>query len=104
MNGVTREDRIENRYIRGTVKVIEVSKKVQEARLRWFGHLMRRTEEDHVAKGAMEMDIPGTRNRGRPRKRWRDSIREDMREKGLLEEQTQERREWRRLIYNGDPE
>ncbi|XP_063598632.1 uncharacterized protein LOC134775104 [Penaeus indicus] len=31
---VTRRDRIRNEYVRGTVKVVEVSKKIQESRLR----------------------------------------------------------------------
>ena len=36
MSGVTRRDRISNTRIRGTVNVAELSKKVQEARLRWY--------------------------------------------------------------------
>ena len=44
MSGVTRRDRISNTRIRGTVKVAEMSKKVQEARLRWYGHLLRRDD------------------------------------------------------------
>ena len=36
MSGVTREDRIRNEYIRGSTKVVEISKKVQEVRLRWY--------------------------------------------------------------------
>ena len=42
MSGVTRRDRIPNTRIRGTVKVAELSRKVQEARLRWYGHVLRR--------------------------------------------------------------
>ena len=34
MCGVKREDRIRNEYVRGSVKVVEISKKVQEGRLR----------------------------------------------------------------------
>ena len=40
--GVTRRDRIRNEYIRGTAKVTEISKKIQESRLRLYGHLKRR--------------------------------------------------------------
>ena len=99
MNGVTRKDKI-----RGSSKVIEVSKKVQEARLRWFGHLLRRPEEEHVASRTMEMEIIGTRKRRRPKKRWKDCIQEDMKMKELEEEQTQDRRTWKRLTRNSDPE
>ena len=104
MNGVTRKDKIRNTYIRGSSKVIEASKKVQEARLRWFGHLLRRPEEEHVASRTMEMEIIGTRKRGRPKKRWKDCIQEDMKMKELHEEQAHDRGTWRRLTRNSDPE
>ena len=103
MSGVTRMDRVRNDHIRGTVKVTEVSKKVQEARLRWYGHLMRR-EEQHVAREVMDMEVDGTRRRGRPKTRWKDCIEDDMREKGVQNEMTQDRTRWKRLIKNGDPE
>ena len=38
MSGVTKLDRISNERIRGTTKVGEISKKVQESRLKWYGH------------------------------------------------------------------
>ena len=102
MSGVTREDKIRNEYIRGSTKVVEISKKVQEGRLRWYGHLLRR-EEDHIGRRTMEMEVQGRRRRGRPRKRWRDCVREDLREKGIDEDEAQHRGRWKRLIQNGDP-
>ena len=57
MVGITRRDRIRNECIRGTVKVIEISKKIQESRLRWYGHLRRRVGEDHVGRKVMEMEV-----------------------------------------------
>ena len=42
MSGITKLDRIRKERIRGTTKVGEISKKVQESRLKWYGHLMRR--------------------------------------------------------------
>ena len=105
MSGVTLRDKVRNEYIRGSVKVTEVSKKVQEARLRWFGHITRREdEEQHVAREAMSMEVEGTRRRGRPRIRWKDCIRSDMREKGLSRRSAGNRNLWKRLIKNGDPE
>ena len=67
MVGVTRRDRIRNGYIRVTVKVTEISKKIQESRLRWYGHLRRRVREDHVAREVMEMDVQGNRRRVWPK-------------------------------------
>ena len=36
--GVTRKDKIRNKYIRGTVKVERLGMKMREGRLRWYGH------------------------------------------------------------------
>ena len=36
--------RIRNERIRGTTKVVEISKKIQERRLQWYDHVMRRDE------------------------------------------------------------
>ena len=47
MSGVTKLDRSER--IRGTMKVGEISKKVQESRLKWYWHVLRR-EEEYVGK------------------------------------------------------
>ena len=104
MVGVTRRDQIRNEYIRGTVKVTEISKKIQESRLRWYGHLRRRVGEDHVAREVMEMEVQGDRRRGRPKRRWIDSITGDLREKNLSPEMANNRNTWRRLIHNGDPD
>ena len=42
MSGVTKLDRNRNERIRGTAKVGEISKKVQESRFKWYGHVLRR--------------------------------------------------------------
>ena len=102
MCGVSREDRIRNENIRGSVKVTELSKKMQEVRLKWYGHMMRR-ENNYVGRKVMEMDVPGRQRRGRPKKRWKDYVVEDMRAKSLLEHYMQDRTRWRRLTMNSDP-
>ena len=102
MCGATRRDRIKNDFIRGTVKVVEVSKKAQERRLKWYGHVMRR-EDDFVCRRIMNMEVEGRRRRGRPKFRWKDGISNDMREKGLREQDMQDRGRWRRLTRNSDP-
>ena len=96
MSGVTKLDRIRNERIRGTTKVGEISKKVQESRLKWYGHVLRR-EEEYVGKKRRK------RRRGRPKRRWMDSIRNDLSEKELSREDTQDRAKWRSLIRHIDP-
>ena len=82
MCGVTKLDKIRNARIRGTTKVGEITKKVQERRLKWYGHVMRR-EEHYVGRRAMVMKVQGRRKRGRPKRRWLDKVKDDIKEKGL---------------------
>ena len=102
MYGVTRLDKIRNEKIRGSTKVGEISNKVQEHRMRWYGHVMRRDEE-YVGKRAMGIEVQGSRRRGRPKKRWADCVKDDVREKGLSGEEVYDRAAWRRLSSRIDP-
>ena len=52
ISGVTKLDRIRNEIIRGTPNVGVIYKKVQEIRLKWYGHVLRR-EEEYVGKRVM---------------------------------------------------
>ena len=67
MLGVTREDRIRNERIRGTAKVSQIGKKIQERRLQWYGHCVRRDEE-WIGRRMMELEVGGLRRRGGPRR------------------------------------
>ena len=67
--GVTRKDKIRNEHIRSTVKVEQLGMKMREGRLRWYGHVMRRHEE-YVGRKMMEMELPGKRRRGKPKRRF----------------------------------
>ena len=49
------------------------------------------------------MQVPGKIRRGRPKRRWLDSIRNDLSEKGLSGEDAQDRPRWRRLTRHIDP-
>ena len=66
----------------------EISKKVQESRLKWYGHVLRR-EEEYVGKRVMVMEVPGKRRRGRPKRRWLDNIKKDLSERELSGEEAQ---------------
>ena len=90
MCGVTKLNRIRNERIRGTTKVGEISKKVQESRLTWYGHVLRR-EDECIGKRVMRMEVPGKRRRGRPKWELLDSIRNDLWERELSREDAQDR-------------
>ena len=100
--GVTRKDKIRNEYIRSTVKVERLGMKMREGRLRWYGHVMRRDQE-YIGRKMMEMELPGKRKRGRPKRRFLDVIKEDMGEVGAKETDVEDRNVWRMMIRCGHP-
>ena len=100
--GVTRMDKIKNEYIRGSAHVEQLGQKVREARLRWYGHVRRR-EVGYIGRRMLEMELPGKRRKGRPKRRYMDAVREDMRVVGVTEEDAEDRTRWKRMIRCGDP-
>ena len=99
--GVMRKDKIRNEYIRGTIKVERLEMKMREGRLRWYGHVMRRDQE-YVGRKMMEMELPGKRKRGRPKRRFLD-VKEDMGEVGAKETDVEDTKVWRMMIRCGHP-
>ena len=91
-----------NIIIREKLGVVCVTDKMREIRLRWYGHVMRK-EDDNCTKRIMKAEVYGKRSRGRPRKRWSDMIRNDMKMLNLKDEDILERDEWRRRIRVADP-
>ncbi|XP_062866594.1 uncharacterized protein LOC134329279, partial [Trichomycterus rosablanca] len=69
-------DKVRNEIIRGTAQVKQLGDKVREARLRWFGHVQRR-DSGYIGRRMLDMQLPGKRQRGRPKRRYMDAVRED---------------------------
>ncbi|KAF7651992.1 hypothetical protein LDENG_00102870 [Lucifuga dentata] len=91
-----------NEYIRGTAHVRCFGDKVREARLRWFGHVQRRDSE-HIGRRMLRLELPGRRPRGRPKRRFMDVVKEDMKLVGVREEEAEDRVRWRQMIRCGEP-
>ena len=53
--GVTRMDKIRNEYIRGTAQVGWFGEKTREARLRWYGHVLRK-DDWYIGRRMLTMD------------------------------------------------
>ena len=59
----------------------EITKKVQERRMKWCGHVERR-DDHYEGRRAMVMKVQGRRKRGKPKRRWLDNVNDDIKEKG----------------------
>ena len=99
--GVTRKDKIRNEHIRSTVKVEQLGMKMMEGWLRWYGHVMR--DQEYVGRKMMEMELPKKRKRGRPKRRFLDVVKEDMREVVAKETDVEDRKMWRMMICCDHP-
>ena len=51
----------------------------------------------------MEMELPGKRKRGRPKRRFLDMVKEDTEEVGAKETDIEDRKMWRMMIRCGHP-
>ncbi|XP_063630120.1 uncharacterized protein LOC134801457 [Cydia splendana] len=98
MCGVTRADRIRNEYIRGSLAVRDVAEKLQECRLRWFGHVCR-SPADYVGNICLNLTLDGPRPQGRPKKRWLDVVKADMSVNVLTRDDAQDRTKWRKARW-----
>jgi hypothetical protein len=89
-------ERVPNEEMRRIMQAEEtVLDKIEARKLRWFGHVMKMPEERWPAM--IHSWIPlGRRKRGRPRRSWRDGITEEMKKRGMGEEDAQDRILWRR--------
>ena len=67
-------------------------------RLRWFGHVQRKTLADPVRR-VKNIIIEGKRSRGRLRRTWDEQIKIDLRELNLSEGLIRDRGSWRRHIH-----
>ncbi|KAE8723401.1 hypothetical protein F3Y22_tig00012443pilonHSYRG00002 [Hibiscus syriacus] len=74
--------------------VVSVSEKLREGRLRWFGHVLRRLPSDAVRR-VESITVDGARRKGRPRRKWEDCLRSDLRDLALTEDMTSDRKIWR---------
>ena len=70
---------------------------LQRNRLRWYGHVLRKDDDDWVKK-CMEHEVEGPRPRGRPKKTWKEVVREDCRARGLDKGDAMDRCRWREMM------
>jgi len=86
--GVKLQDRVPSNGLRGRLELDDIISVLEQNRLRWYGHVLRKEDSDWVKK-CMEYEVEGARPRGRPK---------DCRAHGLNREDAIDRSRWRKQI------
>jgi len=76
MCGVKLKDRLPSKGLRKRLGIDDIALVLQQNRLHWYGHVLRNDYDDWVKK-CMEYEVEGPRPRGRPKRTWREVVRED---------------------------
>jgi hypothetical protein len=79
-----------------------VIEKMRSNRLGWYRHVMWR-DESHTTKKVTSMNVDGHSSICRPKKRWVDCVKDNMRIKGVSMDMTTYRREWKKETSSADP-
>jgi hypothetical protein len=87
--------KLHNEELHNLYSFPDIIRQVKSRRMRWAGHVGRMGEERKVYK-VLVGKPEGKRPLGRPRRRWEDGIRMDLRESGL------EGVDWIRLAQDRD--
>ena len=98
--GYTRLDHIRNEDIRKEGHVKPVAAFLENKRLKWFGHCLRR-ERNHICAKSLRLEVSGRRSRGRPKKRWMDNVNGDMKKYQLTKDMAKDRKYWMTKILAG---
>ena len=77
IQGKTRNDHVRNVVIREKASIKPINTFLMKKRLSWFGHVQR-IDDENVAKSVLKTQIDGSCPRGRPKLRWMDRLKDDM--------------------------
>ena len=67
-------------------------------RLRWYGHIERKDEEEWVKRIWKDWDVEGRRPPGRPRMTWHKTVEKDCKKLRLDPRDAHDRTAWRKAI------
>ena len=76
MYGVKLKDRFTSKELRERLGMDDIALVLLQNRLRWYGHVLRKEDDDWVKK-CMEYEVEGPRPRGRPKRTWREVVEKD---------------------------
>ena len=103
--GVSVMDRVRNVDIRRVCgNKMSLTDRADRNMLKWFGHI-ERMEGNRLTKKIYTSKVEGNRGRGRPKRRWRDAVRDVLFQRGLDmqegERRARDRGDWKVFVYGG---
>ena len=97
MCGVKLKDRLPCKELSERLGVDDIALILQQNSLRWYGHVLRKDDDDWVKK-CMEYEVEGSGPSGRPKRTWKEVVREDCQARKLNKEDAVDRCKWRKVI------
>jgi len=94
------KDGVPSKELRERLGIDDITLILQQNRLRWYGHVVRKEDTDWVKK-RMEYEVEGSRPRGRPKRMWREVVQKDCHACNLNREDAMDRGRWKKLIKIG---
>ena len=95
--GVKLKDRLPSKELRERLGIDDIALVLQQNRLRWYGHVLRKEDDDWVKK-CMEYEVEGPRPTGRPKRTWREVVREDCQACKINKVNAIDHCKWRKMI------
>ena len=100
MCNVKVKDRVPSKELRERLGIDDIILILQQNRLRWYGHVLRKEDTDWVKK-CVEYEVVGSRPRGRPKGTWKKVVQKDCQARNLNKEDAMDRGRWKKLIKIG---
>jgi len=95
MCGVKLNEREKSEELRELLGLEPVSLMIRKSRLRWFGHVEHKDDNDWVKRTMSEVE--GIRQKGCSKQTWMDCVKDDMESLDLSQKVAQYRNKWRRI-------
>ena len=86
MTGVKWQDGVSSEEVAMRCGLRDIQERIRQGRLQWFGHVNKEAEEG-ILSMVEKMEVTGNRLLGRPKGMLEPLVQEDMKKKGLKEEQ-----------------
>jgi len=94
------KDRVPSKELRERLGLDDIILILQQKRLRWYGHVLRKEDTDWV-KTCMKYEVEGSRPSGRPKRTWKEVVQKDCQARNLNKDDAMDRGRRKKLIKVG---